>query len=307
MSKHYLMQKQNGNIIEKTVKNWAREPQNQIKFPRYTFERPYTTDTTPTSEEIDSQLLNEGCIREIFNGDYYCYNPREISDNDLKALNYKKGSVTNEVKNTDNSTDKLEVEKSKSIIRIRDTNGFDPVKNIKLYVEKNSVPLFKTILNNSLSAVFDERGFFFSNAAQAKYDIIKPEPHLYIAFVKDTKGTTYIGKSFQNGGRWRRSHAYHLGTLGHHLNNTIRYDDHNHSHWIEAWMNLNSTRRNVINNTIDLKSEVLVVFIPFEIYSDRNPQHLTKEEIKSVNHNVESQLIRDFSNRNIGLLNRQGL
>ncbi len=53
MSKHYLLQKQKGIIIKKTVKDWAREPQNQKKFPKYSFQRPYNTDTTPTSEEID--------------------------------------------------------------------------------------------------------------------------------------------------------------------------------------------------------------------------------------------------------------
>ena len=193
---------------------------------------------------------------------------------------------------------------SKSATEI--SNEFNPIENIKLYLSKKSCPLFKTLSNNHLTAIFDDKGFVLSNDAQAQYDTIKHEPHLYIAFIHDTFGTTYIGKSNQKGGRWKRSHAYHLGTLAHHLNNSIRYDDQNHSHWIDAWMDITEITRNSIFNSIALKSEVMVVFIPFEIYSGIESSFLTKEEIKSMNHRVEAQLIRDYSIRNVGLLNRQG-
>jgi hypothetical protein len=306
MSKHYLLQKTNGKLIKKTVKDWAREEQNKLKFLKYSFEKPYTTATTPTSEEVDTQLQREGCKREMFNGDYYCFNPIEISENDLFAGNYKNENVTNVKKNTNARTDKLDVEREKSSVSVSGTTGFDLIENIKLFVENNSVPLFKTIPNNPLIAVFDESGFFLSSAAQAEYDLIKDEPHLYIAFTKDDNRSTYIGKSFQKGGRWKRSHAYHLGTLAHHLNNTIRYDDQNHIHWIDAWMNTDSIKRSRNINTIDLKSEVYVAFIPFFIYSERHFHDLTKEEIRAINHRVESLLIQNFLNMNIGLLNTQG-
>lgn len=304
MSKHYLLQKTNGKLIKKPVKDWARE--NQEKFPRFKFRNGSTTET-PTSQQINAHLKREGCNRVLFNGDWYSYNPNEISENDLKVGNYKNENVTNVVKNTNPPTDKLDVVREKSSVSVSGTTGFDLIENIKLYIGNNSVPLFKTISNNPLTAVFDERGFSLSNDAQAKYDIIKYEPHLYIAFSNDNNGTTYIGKSFQIGGRWKRSHAYHLGTLAHHLNNTIRYDDQNHSHWIDAWMDRNTINRNGAINSIDLKSEVLIVFIPFEIYSERELQNLTKEEIKAVNHRAEGLLIEYFTFLNVGLLNRQGV
>lgn len=196
--------------------------------------------------------------------------------------------------------------KQKSVIEVLN-DKFDTVGNIKLYVEKNLVPLFKTLSNEHLTAIFDEKGFFFSSAAEAKYNLIKSEPHLYIAFTKDNIETMYIGKSFQKGGRWKRSHYYHLGTLAHHLQNSIIKGDQNHSHWIDAWMNVNSIKRVGNTNSIDLKSEVFVVFIPFEVYSERELLKLTKEEIKTINHSVEGQLISFFSSQNIRLLNVQSV
>ena len=304
MSKHYLFQKQNGIIIKKTVKDWAREPQNQKKFPKYSFQRPYNTDTTPTSEEIDAQLQREGCKREVFNGDYYCYDPTDISKNDLIMENYM-GNILINISKTNNAlTNKLDVENEKSIVTTNDTNNLNLIEKIKHYIENNSVPLFNTLDKNSLSAVFDDKGFFLSSEAQEKYKKIFDEPHLYIAYIKNKKGTTYIGKSFQKGGRWKRSHAYHLGTLAHHLNNTIRYDDQNHGHWIEAWMDNNSIITNRDKKTIYLYSEVLISFIPFGIYSNIDWRSLEKQQIKAINHEVENQMIRAFSN--VGLLNIQG-
>ena len=89
---------------------------------------------------------------------------------------------------------------------------FNPIENIKQHIENNSVALFMSIPSDSLQAIFDESGFFLSKEAQANYEVIKNEPHLYIAYIPNINGTTYIGKSFQKNGRWKRSHAYHLGT-----------------------------------------------------------------------------------------------
>ena len=85
MSKHYLLEKQNGKVIKKAVKNWARE--NQEKFPSFGFKNGSIVET-PTSEQIDAQLFREGCSREMFNGDWYCFKPFEISENDIKNYGF---------------------------------------------------------------------------------------------------------------------------------------------------------------------------------------------------------------------------
>ncbi len=303
MSKHYLLQKLNGIIVQKTVKDWAREPQNQKKFPKYSFNRPFNTNTTPTSEEIDAQLHREGCKRELFNGDYYCYNLKEISENDLLDGNFKRLNLSDLKNETHKRMEIVSVsENKKQTQTILNSNiKSDLIENIKQYIENNSTILFKTLPDKPLSAIFDDKGFFFADETQKKYDKICSEPHLYIAYRKDIKETTYIGKSFQSGGRWKRSHAYHLGTLAHHLNNTIRYDDQNHAHWINAWMDVDSTRMNSNKKTINLLSEVLIAFIPFQIYSNENWRNLDKQQIREINHTTEHQLISAFAN--VGLLN----
>ena len=167
MSKHYLLQKQNGIIIKKTVKDWAREPHNQKKFPKYSFQRPYNTDTTPTSEEIDAQLQREGCKREIFNGDNFCYVPGEISENDLILGQYKRQSSNNIIVKTNKKTEpKIENSIKQIDIKLNTNIEFDPIENIKQFIDNNSVSLFKTLLNKPLSAIFDDKGFFFSDETQ---------------------------------------------------------------------------------------------------------------------------------------------
>jgi len=128
MSKHYLLQKQNGKLIKTTVKDWARE--NQEKFPKFSFEKPYTTVTTPTSEEIDAQLQREGCIREIFNGDYYCYNPKVINGNDLVGSKYMNEGITEVVNGKLNSIKNLRLAQLK--------NDFKDLKKYQMNIEKSS-------------------------------------------------------------------------------------------------------------------------------------------------------------------------
>jgi hypothetical protein len=98
MSKHYLLQKQNGRLERITVKDWARE--NQVKFPNFKF-RNGTITETPTSEQIDAELQREGFVRDIYNGDFYSYNTREISENDLIAGGYNKSKIDNVIFNKD--------------------------------------------------------------------------------------------------------------------------------------------------------------------------------------------------------------
>lgn len=180
------------------------------------------------------------------------------------------------------------------------------MQTIKNYARDNFSLLFQHQPNNTLKSIFDNKGFYFSVDAQNIYSQIKNQPHLYVAWTNNENGNYYVGKSFQSGGRWKRQHAYHLGTLAHHLLNTIRYDDQNHAHWIENWMNIDSLE-NIDNNlfTVDLKEEIYISFIPFSIYSNQELNTLEKTEIRKINTNIESQLIQSYREDNIILLNVQ--
>jgi hypothetical protein len=177
---------------------------------------------------------------------------------------------------------------------------------IKNYVRENYSLLFHHEPNNELTAIFDNKGFNFTVEAQNHYNVIKNQPHLYVAWTNDENGYYYIGKSFQLGGRWKRQHAYHLGTLAHHLHDTIRYDDQNHAHWIEKWMNMESLS-NIDDNlfSVTLKKEVYISFIPFGLYSNQDTLTLPKTEIRKINTNIEKQLIQSYRDDNLTLLNVQ--
>lgn len=173
--------------------------------------------------------------------------------------------------------------------------------SINNYVQRNATKLFHTEKGNDLKAVFDKTGFWLDKKTQEIYDEIKNEPHLYVAFTKNKNGYYYIGKSNQKGGRWKRSHAYHLGTLAHHLLNTIRADDQNHAHWIDAWMNGETVNLNIDINSIMLKEQVYIAFIPFDFYSDlkkdwkHNPP--SKIILNEINRKVERDLIKFYRER----------
>ncbi len=173
------------------------------------------------------------------------------------------------------------------------------------YIGENSVRLFKTHSEDYLNAIFDEKGFHLSMEAQQKYDQVKSTPHIYIAFTKNVYGHYYIGKSYQNGGRWKRQHAYHLGTLAYHILKTIRYDDQNHQHWIDQWMDLNKVQISTSPFSIYLKEAVYIVFLPFELYSETSYTILPKSEIRAINTRTESELINHFKTQGIKLLNIQ--
>jgi hypothetical protein len=177
---------------------------------------------------------------------------------------------------------------------------------IKDYVEENYSLLFQHQPDNTLISIFDTKGFSFTNEAQNNYNLIKNQPHLYVAWTNNKDGGRYVGKSFQPGGRWKRQHAYHMGTLAHHLLDNIRYDDQNHAHWIEHWMN-RDTQANIGNNlfSVNLKEEVYISFIPFIIYSNQDFNNLEKTEIRRINTNIENQLIQSYRQDNVKLLNVQ--
>jgi len=126
------------------------------------------------------------------------------------------------------------------------------------------VPLFKTIDDDPLIAIFDEKGFFFSSDAVKLYKPIKSEPHIYVARAEPCNHL-YFGLSSQPGGRWKRAHAYHLGTLAYEILGTKRYDDQNHKHWIEAWFDVGSLTQNSERPVYHIRMKKLVVisfFIP---------------------------------------------
>lgn len=181
------------------------------------------------------------------------------------------------------------------------------LENICNYVLENSITLFKTNPQNRLLAEFDTKGFFFSDIANEQHREIRLSPHLYVAY---NSTHCYIGKSYQRGGRWRRSHAYHLGTLAHEVLGTTRYDDQNHAHWIDAWMNRKSINLETNPYTIELKEEVKIAFIPFQLYgADLNHEDIgLRNEIRDLNSQWERRLIAHCPNSKLKcrLLNVQG-
>ncbi len=179
------------------------------------------------------------------------------------------------------------------------------MENIKKYVTNNSNLLFKHIENNTLIALFDNKGFKFNNDAQIAYDNIKNHPHLYVAWTNTQNGFFYVGKSFQQGGRWKRSHAYHLGTLAYHLLDTLQDDDQNHQHWIDSWMDIEKLKKGNDNHKIHLINEVNICFIPFDIYSDTKYESLGKNQIRTINSQAETALILSYKNEGKRLLNVQ--
>lgn len=175
---------------------------------------------------------------------------------------------------------------------------------IRQFIESNSTLLFDHISSDELQVIFDEKGFFFTEETQGIYNRIKSIPHIYVAYSECKEGYFYVGKSFQQGGRWKRQHAYHLGTLAYHLLNTIRYDDQNHKHWIDKWMDQSTFQ--ILNNNyhlISLRYRVKIAFIPFVKYAHLNHLELSKEEIRKINTQTERILINSYNNDNLVMLN----
>jgi hypothetical protein len=174
---------------------------------------------------------------------------------------------------------------------------------IKNFVRNNSVLLFKVAEGNDQLAIFDNRGFEFSLPAFTLYSQIKSQPHLYVAY---GNGFYYIGKSFQSNGRWKRSHYYHLGSLAHEILNSQKSDEQRHDHWVDAWMHRNTVNVFQLPYHIQLRIEVKIAFIPFELYSGGlNYNELEKPEIRRINKEKELELIRSFLNEGVQLLNVQ--
>ncbi|MBD2752499.1 hypothetical protein [Spirosoma validum] len=178
------------------------------------------------------------------------------------------------------------------------------IESIKNYVHSNSVPLFECDSQVPLKAIFDKQGFSFSKEASEKYALVKNRPHLYVAYTDLKERFYYVGKSFQAGGRWKKQHAYHLGTLAHHLLGTIRYDDQNHQHWIKSWMDIETVQTELEPYSIYLKGNVFISFVPFELYSNTAlTDPLDKPGMKDINKSIERQLIESYRREGYTLLN----
>ncbi len=159
----------------------------------------------------------------------------------------------------------------------------------------NPVPLFKTRAEDPLKAIFDDKGFYLSAEAEEIYGKIKSEPHLYTARA-ESRNYLYLGISNQPGGRWKRSHAYHLGTLSYQLLGNTRYDDQNHAHWIEAWFE-NDSIENVLSESlfsIRMKERILISF-----YAPEFP--VIKKDLER----TESKLISIALTKGLNVLNRK--
>jgi hypothetical protein len=171
------------------------------------------------------------------------------------------------------------------------------------FVRSNSKPLFRTSTENNLLASFDDKGFQLSDEAKLVYSNIKNDPHLYVAFGSEWY---YIGESFQSGGRWKRGHAYHLGTLAHELLGTKNTKEQNHSHWNQSWMDMTTLQKSENGHSIMLKSEVQITFIPFALYGGSVEVSTSpKKKVKSINHNKQNELISLYSQLGYNLLNVQ--
>lgn len=178
------------------------------------------------------------------------------------------------------------------------------MERLKKFVAENSATLFMATDRNDGTIIFDNRGFFFSLNAEERYRLIRNEPHLYVAWTDSPNGYYYVGKSNQKGGRWKRGHAYHLGTLAFHLLDTARYDDQNHQHWIDNWMN-QETCQNLGNNqySISLNWNVKIAFVPFNLYENRPWSNLPSSVIRQVNTDNERDLIKSYRNDGWVMLN----
>jgi hypothetical protein len=164
------------------------------------------------------------------------------------------------------------------------------------------VPLFKTDPTNPLVAVFDAKGFFLSAEAEKVYNQkldkdgrkirLKNLPHIYTARTA-TGNNFYFGISKQCGGRWKRAHAYHLGTLAYQMLGTTRYDDQDHSGWLALWFELGSFQSTTGGYTVRMKEQLVFSFFMLHAKTKRT-------ELKQ----AESLLINEARRRGVRVVNK---
>ena len=71
----------------------------------------------------------------------------------------------------------------------------------------------------------------------------------------------------------------------------MRYDDQNHLHWIESWMQSQTLTLSENDNVISLVKPVYISFIPFNLYSNLRWETMHKKEIQRINKESETMLI----------------
>jgi len=185
--------------------------------------------------------------------------------------------------------------KTTEVLQTVDSDSLDRNDDILLWeqVLANPIPLFKTSKHNPLIAIFDHKGFYFSEDADQIYKQIKSKPHIYVAR-SESENYLYFGISNQQGGRWKREHAYHLGTLAYEILGTKRYDDQNHRHWVEAWF-LKNTYKYIKSESmysIQMKERILISFFASKI-------HVAKRDLEK----MESKLISIAKGKGLNVLN----
>lgn len=187
-----------------------------------------------------------------------------------------------------------ETSKNMSVANITSLDDIDD-KSLWKQALANPVPLFKTKEGDPLEAIFDDKGFYLSPEAYEIYRKIKSEPHLYTARA-ETENYFYFGISTQPGGRWKRSHAYHLGTLAHEILGAKQDYTQNHKHWIKAWFEIESFKREIFSTKyhIRMKQKVLISFYVPEI-------PMTRKKLE----NMEQRLISFAIKKGYTVLNRK--
>lgn len=181
-----------------------------------------------------------------------------------------------------------------SLSRESSSGWVSNVESLWSSVLANPVSLFRTTVDDPLLAVFDEKGFFLSQQAQRVYDRVKDLPYIHVARL-ESENAYYFGISNQHGGRWKRSHAYHLGGLAYEILGIKRYDDQDHSNWIRAWFEPFEDKCSGSHYAIRMKEKVMIsFFVP-------QPQ-ASKAELEK----AESYLIDEGRRRGLIVLNKTG-
>jgi len=174
------------------------------------------------------------------------------------------------------------------------TDIFDSPDSLWDSVLANPVPLFLTASDNELLAVFDKKGFFLSKEAQAIYNKIKSLPHIYVARL-ESENAYYFGISNQRGGRWKRSHAYHLGGLAYEILGTKRDYDQDHSNWILHWFEQPLEIKHCGSKyCVRMKKRVVISFFVPE-------PEISKSKLEE----IESALINLATKKGVILLNKR--
>ena len=74
-------------------------------------------------------------------------------------------------------------------------------------------------------------------------------------------------------------------------------------HWIECWMNNHTLTLSSEVNSIALRQQIFITFLPFRTYTGKEFNELIRKEVIVLNHQFEQALIGALSSKGILLLN----